>query len=125
MLGLGMDLTGRKLVEEEALREGEEQFRTLADNIPQLAWMARPDGWIFWYNRRWYEYTGTTLEQMEGWGWQAVHDPEHARRGWSTRSPALDQRARPGRTPSRCAARTGDTAGSSPGPCPSATARAA
>ena len=37
--------------------------------------MARPDGHIFWYNRRWYEYTGTTPEQMEGWGWQSVHDP--------------------------------------------------
>ncbi|HJT77645.1 MAG TPA: ATP-binding protein, partial [Gemmataceae bacterium] len=60
---------------EKALRESEEQFRTLADSIPQLAWMARPDGHIFWYNRRWYEYTGTTPEQMQGWGWQAVHDP--------------------------------------------------
>ncbi|HVC90791.1 MAG TPA: PAS domain-containing protein [Acidobacteriaceae bacterium] len=54
----------------------EQQFRVLADSIPQLAWMANPDGSIFWYNRRWYEYTGTTFEQMEGWGWQTVHDPE-------------------------------------------------
>jgi PAS domain S-box-containing protein len=38
--------------------------------------MARPDGHIFWYNRRWYEYTGTTTDQMEGWGWESVHDPE-------------------------------------------------
>jgi PAS domain S-box-containing protein len=48
----------------------------MAESIPQLAWMAQPDGHIFWYNRRWYEYTGTTSEQMEGWGWQAVHDPD-------------------------------------------------
>jgi PAS domain S-box-containing protein len=61
---------------EEALRESEQRFRTMAESIPQLAWMAQPDGHIFWYNRRWYEYTGTTLEQMEGWGWQAVHDPD-------------------------------------------------
>jgi hypothetical protein len=40
-----------------------------------MAWMASPDGFIFWYNRRWYEYTATTPEQMEGWGWQSVHDP--------------------------------------------------
>ena len=59
----------------DQLREGEQRFRTLADSIPQLAWMARPDGYIFWYNRRWYDYTGTTLEQMQGWGWQSVHDP--------------------------------------------------
>ncbi|MEO6445105.1 MAG: PAS domain S-box protein [Gemmatimonadaceae bacterium] len=59
-----------------ALRESEEKLRLLADTIPQLAWMARTDGHIFWYNRRWYEYTGTMPEQMEGWGWQTVHDPD-------------------------------------------------
>jgi PAS domain S-box-containing protein len=53
----------------------EERFRALADNIPNLAWMAESDGRIYWYNSRWYEYTGTTPEQMVGWGWQAVHDP--------------------------------------------------
>lgn len=51
------------------------QFRALAENIPTLCWMAGPDGFIFWYNRRWYEYTGTTPADMEGWGWQSVHDP--------------------------------------------------
>ena len=54
----------------------EEQFRVLADSIPQLAWMANPDGSVIWYNRRWYEYTGTSFEQMEGWGWQTVQNPE-------------------------------------------------
>lgn len=58
-----------------ALQESEAKFRHLAETIRQLAWMARPDGHIFWYNRRWYEYTGTTPEQMQGWGWQSVHDP--------------------------------------------------
>jgi PAS domain S-box-containing protein len=69
------DITGQRRAE-AALRESEEKLRLLADTIPQLAWMARPDGHIFWYNRRWYDYTGTAAEQMEGWGWQAVHDPD-------------------------------------------------
>src|SRR5687768_7218980 len=56
--------------------ESDELFRTLVDTIPQLAWMAEADGHIFWYNRRWYEYTGATPEQMEGWGWQSVHHPD-------------------------------------------------
>jgi PAS domain S-box-containing protein len=68
------DITERRQAERE-VQESEERFRTLANAIPQLAWMARADGFIFWYNQRWYDYTGTTPEQMEGWGWQSVHDP--------------------------------------------------
>ncbi|WP_141104003.1 EAL domain-containing protein [Noviherbaspirillum denitrificans] len=62
------------------LKRTEERFRLLADNIAQLAWMADGTGNIFWYNRRWFDYTGTTLEQMQGWGWTAVHHPEHVER---------------------------------------------
>jgi PAS domain S-box-containing protein len=64
------------LLAQDALREGESRFRTLANNIPQLAWMADEKGSIFWYNDRWFEYTGTTLEEMAGWGWQKVHHPD-------------------------------------------------
>jgi len=56
--------------------EASHRFQQLANSIPQLAWMARADGWIYWYNDRWYDYTGTTPEQMAGWGWQRVHDPD-------------------------------------------------
>src|SRR6266850_216297 len=58
----------------------EQQFRTLANSIPQLAWMADHEGYIFWYNDRWYNYTGTTIEEMEGWGWQKVHHPDEVAR---------------------------------------------
>jgi PAS domain S-box-containing protein len=68
------DITERKRAA-KALHDSEENFRTLADFIPNLAWWANTDGYVTWYNRRWYEYTGTTPEQMEGWGWQRVHDP--------------------------------------------------
>jgi PAS domain S-box-containing protein len=61
---------------DSALQDSEQQFRTLADSIPQLAWMADAEGNLFWYNHRWYEYTGTAPEEMKGWGWKAVHDPE-------------------------------------------------
>lgn len=74
-IGVIENISKRKEIEGK-LRESEEQMRHLADTIPQLAWMAEPDGHIFWYNRRWYEYTGTTFKEMEGWGWQSVHDPQ-------------------------------------------------
>ena len=63
-----------------AITESEERFRTLADNIAQFAWMADSNGSRFWFNRRWYEYTGTTLEEMQGWGWTRVHHPDHVDR---------------------------------------------
>ncbi|NPU11061.1 PAS domain S-box protein [Bradyrhizobium sp. 83002] len=62
------------------LADSERQFRMLANNIAQLAWIADRDGSIFWYNERWYDYTGTTIEQMKGWGWTGVHHPDHVER---------------------------------------------
>ncbi len=53
-----------------------ENFKTLANSMPQMAFMAHPNGDVFWYNQRWYDYSGTTLEQMQGWGWQSIHDPQ-------------------------------------------------
>ncbi len=79
ILGMTQDITERK-VAEEALRESEDRFRTLADHISQLTWMADETGALFWFNRRWYEYTGTSLERMQGWGWRSVHHPDHLAR---------------------------------------------
>lgn len=41
-----------------------------------MAWLAEADGQILWFNDRWYEYTGTTPEEMAGWGWKSLHDPQ-------------------------------------------------
>jgi PAS domain S-box-containing protein len=77
---LNRDLEARVLERTEALQESETQFRTLANSIPQLAWMANPAGDVFWYNQRWYDYTGTTLEEVHGFGWHKLHHPEHVAR---------------------------------------------
>lgn len=62
---------------ERARAEANERgLRDFVDNLPGLAWTSRPDGHIDYYNRRWYEYTGTSFEEMQGWGWQRVHDPD-------------------------------------------------
>jgi PAS domain S-box-containing protein len=73
-----LDLLHRATNAEAAARE--RQFRTLANSISQLAWMADREGNIFWYNDRWYDYTGTTLEEMQGWGWQKMHHPDEVGR---------------------------------------------
>jgi len=72
--GTCSDITER-IQMEAAVRESEERFRTMANSMSQLAWIARADGYIFWYNQRWYEYTGAKLGELEGWDWQSVHDP--------------------------------------------------
>ena len=72
----GSDLDIHDLHERTAeLTRSRTDFAALADNMAQLAWMADATGYIFWYNQQWHDYTGSTLADMKGWGWQAVHDP--------------------------------------------------
>jgi PAS domain S-box-containing protein len=56
------------------LQHESEKLRQLVNTIPQLAWMANPDGRIHWYNDRCYAFAGTTPAAMKGWGWRSVHD---------------------------------------------------
>lgn len=74
-----IDIDAEK-VAEKILLNRENEFRALADNMSQLAWMTDASGSIYRYNMRWYEYTGTTLEDVKGWGWQKVHHPDHVER---------------------------------------------
>lgn len=60
----------------ERLGDAELILRNLVNNLPDLAWSAAPDGHIDFYNQRWFDYTGTTLEDVQGWGWEKVHDPD-------------------------------------------------
>jgi len=80
------DITERKRAEaviaagQKALRESEARFRELADSISQFAWTADNTGQRYWFNKRWLDYTGTTLEEVQGLGWQKLHHPEHVER---------------------------------------------
>jgi PAS domain S-box-containing protein len=62
------------------VQDSEERFRTMANNIAQLTWMADPDGSRTWFNQRWYDFSGLTELQARGWGWKQVHHPEHLTR---------------------------------------------
>ncbi|HEY0792571.1 MAG TPA: response regulator [Chthoniobacterales bacterium] len=57
---------------EEALRESETRFHTLADLVPDLLWMGNPHGSLEWCNQRWSEYTGQSLIEAKGSGWVSV-----------------------------------------------------
>ena len=80
-VGVHTDITDRRQAEERLI-EAEERFRNLADNIPQLAWIADAgtNGQVHWFNENWFRYTGTTIEEMRGTGWHKVHHPDDAER---------------------------------------------
>lgn len=79
LLVISREITQQKQVEQRLLNS-EQRFRALADNIAQFAWMSDSDGNIFWYNQRWFQYTGTTMDEVAGWGWERVHHPDHLER---------------------------------------------
>jgi two-component system sensor histidine kinase/response regulator len=52
------------------------RYRFLADAMPQIVWTAKPDGNLDYYNERWFDYTGMTIEQTKDWGWKHVLHPD-------------------------------------------------
>jgi len=82
--GVMIDITSRKQAEED-LKESEERFRFMADTMPQLVWITRPDGYHEYYNRHWYEYTGTAEGTTDGEGWNNlfhIDDRAYAQKVW-------------------------------------------
>jgi PAS domain S-box-containing protein len=62
------DITGRNRAE-AALRESEQRFRTTANTAPVMIWMSGPDRRCTWFNQRWLDFVGRSMEQEIGDGW--------------------------------------------------------
>ena len=88
-VGVNLEIEDRKQAEEklrsseahliEALadvKKSEERLRLVVDSIPALIHTARPDGYLDYFNRRWLEYLGVTLDKVAGWNWTAFVHPE-------------------------------------------------
>jgi PAS domain S-box-containing protein len=75
VVGVSQDLRSVKEAE-WALRRSEAEFRVFANSLPELCWMTDENGKVVWRNERWYEYTGTKPEEMEGLDWEKLYDPE-------------------------------------------------
>ncbi len=75
LVGTVADITAERAAA-DALRASEGRFRELADAMPQIVWSARPDGTIDYYNRRWYDYTGTAQGPVGRESWERVLHPD-------------------------------------------------
>lgn len=83
--GVAIDVTDQRQAA-DALAESELRFRTLADAMPQMVWSARPDGYHEYFNARWYEFTGASPGQTDGYGWREICHPDdlaHSEAVWA------------------------------------------
>jgi PAS domain S-box-containing protein len=78
---VSLDITERKHAG-EALLTSMEEFRTLAEAMPQIVWTTRADGWNIYFNQHWMDYTGLTLEESRGHGWNKPFHPDDQQRAW-------------------------------------------
>jgi PAS domain S-box-containing protein len=80
--GVGHDIEDQKHAEaalrqrEAQLAEAERELRVTLDSIPTITWRAAPNGYVQHLNKRWFDYTGTTHEQVRGWRWKLCVHPD-------------------------------------------------
>jgi len=88
ILVVATDLTqqvkARKIIEENAL-----QFSQMADSIIQMVWVTDALGMHEYYNKRWYDFTGTTFEETKGEGWNHMFHPDDREMAWEKWSHCL------------------------------------
>ena len=75
ILSILRDITAQAQAEAR-LRESEQEFRSLAESMPQIVWATRTDGWNIYFNQQWVDYTGLSLEESRGHGWSTPFHPE-------------------------------------------------
>ncbi|MEP6774018.1 MAG: PAS domain S-box protein [Chloroflexota bacterium] len=73
------DITDR-VQAEQALRESESRFRTMADTVPVMVWVADVHKYRIYFNRYWLDFTGRTIEQELGFGWMDDLHPDDLQR---------------------------------------------
>lgn len=76
-----IDITERKQAE-ESLKTSEYEFHLLAEAMPQIVWITKPDGWNIYFNQQWVDYTGLSLEDSYGHGWNTPFHPDDQHRAW-------------------------------------------
>ncbi len=82
------DVTKRKLAEAKAQQQ-EKELQLTIDTIPAFVFSNLPDGWTDFLNKRWLDYTGLSLSEAQGFGWQVAYHPEDLQRVLKARSESI------------------------------------
>jgi PAS domain S-box-containing protein len=77
---------------ESALASSEAEFRLLAEAMPQIVWITRADGWNIYFNRQWVEYTGLSMEESYGHGWNKPFHPDDRQCAWDAWKAAVQNK---------------------------------
>ena len=89
---VGRDISDRKILE-DALVTSEKEFRLLAEAMPQIVWITDADGRTTFFNQQWVEYTGLSLEESYGDGWNKPFHPDDQQRAWDAWQQAINHNA--------------------------------
>ncbi|RYU58429.1 PAS domain S-box protein, partial [Methylolobus aquaticus] len=92
MVGTAQDITDRVRLQ-DAISASEQEFRLLAEAMPQIVWVTRPDGWNTYLNRQWVDYTGLSFEESRGHGWITPFHPDDKQRAWDAWRNAVEHNA--------------------------------
>jgi formate hydrogenlyase transcriptional activator len=64
----------------DKMKIADDKYQVMIDAIPTMAWCGSPDGSVEFFNQRWHDYTGLSLEEAHGWGWKAaIHSEDRSR----------------------------------------------
>ena len=87
--GFISDITSRKLAEQSII-EREREFRLLAESMPQIVWITEANGKNIYFNKQWVDYTGLSLEESYGDGWNKPFHPDDQQRAWQAWNNAVN-----------------------------------
>ncbi|GHO51782.1 hypothetical protein KSB_02570 [Ktedonobacter robiniae] len=87
-IGTCTDIDKQKQAEQR-IKANEQNFRVLAETVPQLVWTTRPDGLSDYFNQRFRDYTHATFEQLYGYGWSQFLHPDDSERTLAARAHAF------------------------------------
>jgi PAS domain S-box-containing protein len=77
--GTCTDIDEQKLAEQR-IKASEENWRVLAETVPQFVWTTQPDGAVDYFNQRFYKYVGSSPDQALGYRWKQFLHPDDVER---------------------------------------------